>query len=147
MNPSPITFVSLKFLRVHVEADFGAQTIQSEDFNFDGAMLAWSLNHGKNEDGSWWVAVGFATSDDADSPRCAYNIDMQAMGVFRVSDGVEQINREALVFENGAALVYGAIREMALSITSRSVPGPLMLPTPSFMGAFKEHQKKLTQQQ
>ena len=146
MNPSPITFVSFKFLRVHVEADFEAQAIASENFDFSGAMLAWSLNHGRHEDGSWWVAVGFATQNADDSPRCPYNIDMQAVGVFRVSDNVAETKREELVFENGAALVYGSIRDMASTITARSLSGPLMLPTPSFMGEFKAHQQKLAKQ-
>ena len=147
MNPSPITFVSLKFLRVHVESDFEAPRV-AENFSFDGTMLAWSLNHGREGDGTWWVAVGFATDGDADtSARCPYNINMQALGHFRISDTVDADKLETIVFENGAALVYGAIRDMVSTITSRSAPGPLMLPTPTFVGAFAEHQQKPSQMQ
>jgi preprotein translocase subunit SecB len=146
MKPSPITFVSFKFLRVHVDVDFEAQAVVGDDFDFSGAMLAWSLNHGRHDEGSWWVAVGFATQNADDNPRCPYNIDMQAVGTFRVSDNVDEVKREELVFENGAALVYGAIRDMVSTITARSISGPMMLPTPSFMGEFKAHQQKLVKQ-
>ena len=45
-------------------------------------------------------------------------------------------------YEYGAALVYGAIREMVTNITSRSLAAPLTLPTPSFVGALElRHQK------
>jgi preprotein translocase subunit SecB len=143
MNPSPITFVSFKFLRVHIEVDFDAQTNPGEDFDFGGAMLAWSLNHGRHDDGTWWVAVGFATPSTDENPRCPYHIDMQAVGVFRVSDPIDEARREEIVFENGAALVYGSIRDMVSTVTARSISGPLMLPTPSFVGEFKTHQQKL----
>lgn len=141
MKASPLTFLSLKFLRVRVEADFEAQP-SPDAYDFDGAMLAWTLNHGRELDGRWWVAVGFAC-DQAATPserRSPYAIDVQAIGFFRVADSIEADRREALVCENGAALVYGAIREMVASITARSVPGALMLPTPSFIGTFKDGQ-------
>ncbi|WP_167769427.1 hypothetical protein [Thioalkalivibrio halophilus] len=44
--------------------------------------------------------------------------------------------------EYGAALVYGAIREMVTNITSRSLAGPLTLPTPSFVGALELRNQK-----
>ncbi|NMG16650.1 hypothetical protein [Aromatoleum bremense] len=145
MKPSPITFVDLKFLRVHVEADFHGEAKPADAFDFDGALLAWSLNHGQREDGSWWIAVGFATNDGTDGPNCPYKIDMQAIGVFEVSESVDAGIREELVFENGAALVYGAIRDMVSTITARSISGPLMLPTPTFVGSFAEHRGKLAE--
>lgn len=139
MKASPITFRALKFLRVNVEANHQADEKSAPEFDFDGAMLAWSINHGKRDDSDvWWVAVGFSTAnEDADADlQCPYHIDMQAVGEFTVSERIDADKREELVFENGAALVYGAIRDMVSSVTARSVLGPLMLPTPTFMGEF-----------
>ena len=70
---------------------------------------------------------------------------MQALGVFRVAESVGIDRREELVFENGAAHVYGAIRDMVSTITARSVPGPIMLPTPTFVGSFAEHRAPLAE--
>jgi putative zinc finger/helix-turn-helix YgiT family protein len=46
MKPSPLTLLTLDFLRVHVQAIHEAtQTV--EQFDFDGAMLSWSIQHGQ----------------------------------------------------------------------------------------------------
>ncbi len=139
MKPSPLTMLSLDFLRVHVQAIHEA-TQNAEQFDFDGAMLSWSIQHGQEEDGSWWLAVGFATDQQAQADkRCPYDLDMRAMGIFSIAETIAPERREEIVYENGAALVYGAIREMVASITARCIGGKLMLPTPTFMGAFASH--------
>ena len=50
--------------------------------------------------------------------------------------------KEKLAFESGSALIYGAIREMTINLTSRCIPGPLMLPTPMFKDSFEDYAKK-----
>lgn len=140
MKASPLRFVDLKFLRVRVEADFSSGPVEAKGFDFDGAMLSWSLDHGFEEDAKrWWVAVGFATGEAEGHPRCPYAIDVQAVGFFEVSETVPEERIETLVFENGAALVFGSIRDIVSTITGRSLPGPLMLPTPTFVDALKKH--------
>lgn len=136
MKPSPLTMLGLDFLRVHIEADHTAEQ-SAQAFDFDGAMLAWSIKHGQDKEGTWWVAVGFATDPQAAAKqRCPYDLDMRAMGIFSVADSYPAERREELVYENGAALVYGAIREMVATVTARSLAGKLMLPTPTFVGSL-----------
>lgn len=136
MKPSPLTLLTLDFLRVHVQAIHEA-TQSAEQFDFDGAMLSWSIQHGQEDNGRWWLAVGFATDAQApDEQRCPYDLDIRAMGFFTIADTVTAARREEIVYENGAALVYGAIREMVANVTSRCIAGKLMLPTPTFLGAF-----------
>lgn len=143
MKASPLKFQDLKFLRVHVEADFSADTLEPNGFDFNGAMLSWSLDHGFDKEAKrWWVAVGFATGEAEGKPKCPYAIDIQAVGFFGVSKAVPEEKVEALVFENGAALVYGAIRDLVSTITARGVLGPLMLPTPTFVGALGEQRAR-----
>lgn len=116
-----------------MEANFSADPLEPNGFDFNGAMLSWSLDHGFDEEAKrWWVAVGFATGEAEDKPRCPYAIDIQAVGFFGVYEAVPENKVEALVFENGAALVYGAIRDLVSTTTARGVLGPLMLPTPTF---------------
>ncbi len=70
--------------------------------------------------------------EDAQAP---YNIQVSVRGVVRMHltqaerQGEERRVR-ALV--NGASLLYGAVREMVSTITSRSAHGPLLLPLLSF---------------
>jgi preprotein translocase subunit SecB len=64
-----------------------------------------------------------------------------------VNEAFPQEKLERFVFENGAALVYGAIREMVTMTTARSAFGAIMLPTASFFGSFEEHQKNTQEQE
>ncbi|PYF99753.1 Preprotein translocase subunit SecB [Thioalkalivibrio sp. ALE21] len=140
MKPSPLTLHGIQFVRVHIEPDLESGFARAHHFDFDGSMLKWALDHGYDEqDGTWWVAVGFGTMNEEEEPRCPYILDVQAVGVFSVSEKYPVERHEGLAFEYGAALVYGAIREMVTNVTSRSLVGPLTLPTPSFVGAFEAH--------
>lgn len=138
MKPSPLTLHGIEFIRVHVESDLESKTRRAEDFQFDGATLRWGLEHGRDDDnGTWWVAVGFGTHNQEGESRCPYVLDVQAVGIVSVADDYPSEKHEQLAFEYGAALVYGAIREMVTNITARSLAGPLTLPTPSFVGALE----------
>lgn len=69
---------------------------------------------------------------DAQAP---YNIQISVRGIVRmhltqVNGQAEERRVRALV--NGASLLYGAVREMVSTITSRSAHGPLLLPSLSF---------------
>jgi preprotein translocase subunit SecB len=70
--------------------------------------------------------------EDAQAP---YNIQVSVRGIVRMHltqvDGQAEERRvRALV--NGASLLYGAVREMVSTITSRSAHGPLLLPSLNF---------------
>ena len=87
------------------------------------------------------MVVGFGTQPKNGEPRCPYFLDVQAVGIVSVSAEYPAENHESLACEYGSALVYGAIREMVTNITSRSLAGPLTLPTPCFVGALElKHQ-------
>lgn len=70
--------------------------------------------------------------EDAQAP---YNIQVSVRGIVRMHltqvDGQGEERRvRALV--NGASLLYGAVREMVSTVTSRSAHGPLLLPSLNF---------------
>lgn len=70
--------------------------------------------------------------EDAQAP---YNIQISVRGIVRMhltqADGQAEERRvRALV--NGASLLYGAVREMVSTVTSRSAHGPLLLPSLNF---------------
>jgi hypothetical protein len=138
MKPSPLILHGIQFVRVYVETDLESETRRADEFQFDGKTLEWGLDHGYDEDnGTWWVAVGFGTHQAEDEPRCSYILDVQAVGVVAVSQEYPDEKPEGLACEYGGALVYGAIREMVTNITARSLAGSLVLPTPSFVGALE----------
>jgi preprotein translocase subunit SecB len=70
--------------------------------------------------------------EDAQAP---YNIQVSVRGIVRMhlmqpKGQAEERRLRALV--NGASLLYGAVREMVSTITSRSAHGPLLLPSLHF---------------
>lgn len=137
MKASVLNLHEIRFLKVGIEVN--KEPIASEEeYDFTGADLGWNISHGKTARGEnvWWVAVSFSNLDDKSENVCPYRIDMRAAGIIEISDSVDQAKREELVFENGAALVYGAIREMVTTVTSRCIHGALVLPTPTFIGEF-----------
>lgn len=135
---SPLTFKSLKFLRVFVEVDFESK-VKVKDFDFDGVRLGFSVKHTKLQDGTWAVMLGFVSTNEKSDVLCPYEIDIQAVGTFSVALNFPEDKVEKLVYENGTALIYGAIRDMVVNITSRSSPGPIILPTPTFAGEYEEY--------
>lgn len=70
--------------------------------------------------------------EDGQAP---YNIQVSVRGIVRmhlaqVEGQAEERRVRALV--NGASLLYGAVREMVSTVTSRSAHGPLLLPSLNF---------------
>ena len=83
--------------------------------------------------------------EDAQAP---YNILISVRGVVRMhltqADGQAEERRvRALV--NGASLLYGAVREIVSTITSRSAHGPMLLPSLSFADLATHKSDELAQ--
>lgn len=141
MKPSVLTMLDLSFMGLHVEINPTFKR-SAKSFDFEGAMTGWTIEHGKrNDDGTeWWVAVRFGLESE-DEKQCPYEVEMKAVGRFSVDSCVPEEKREVLAFENGAALVFGAIREMISTMTARSAYGMLILPTASFVGSLEKHKQ------
>ena len=73
------------------------------------------------------VDVRFGSSDDTKPVR--YRGHLSVMGFFEVHPGFAEDKRLDLIRMNGGSLLLGAIREMVLTLTSRSARGPFELPT------------------
>ena len=81
--------------------------------------------------------------EDAQAP---YNIQVSIRGIVRMhltqADGQAEERRvRALV--NGASLLYGAVREMVSTVTSRSAHGPLLLPSLNFQDLVRHEPERV----
>jgi preprotein translocase subunit SecB len=78
------------------------------------------------------LTLRVAPKEDAQAP---YNIHVSVRGVVRMhlrqAEGQAE-ERRVLALVNGVSLLYGAVREMVSSVTSRSAHGPLLLPSLNF---------------
>ena len=88
------------------------------------------------------LALRVAPKEDAQAP---YNIHISVRGIVRMhltqADGQEE-ERRVLALVNGASLLYGAVREMVSTITSRSAHGPLLLPSLNFQDLARQEPEK-----
>lgn len=72
-----------------------------------------------------------------------YDIDIAIHGNFSISEEVKKEDRENMVTINGLAILYSAIRDQVMAISSRCVHGIFILPTVNFLDKKKEKQAAL----
>ena len=148
MKPSPIQLLQLMFKRVSVELD--AMHLPPEipnpliaAFTFDGVNIQTEVGIGVAEHDPERGQVFFlelrvvvdnkAIPEAMDQKFAPYAIDVAAEGVVLIPKGAERLGPpEDLAAVNGASLLWSAVREQVLSITSRMRAGPAMLPTVHF---------------
>jgi preprotein translocase subunit SecB len=142
MKPSILQLRDLLFVRTRIDIDPEFEG-EAGDFEFEGSKYRWETRYGHRDDEplKFWLGLEYALQSDKEK-RCPYIVDMKAVAFFDVDESVPEEKRDLLIYENGSALVFGAIREMIASITGRSLFGTLMLPTASFIDSFKEYQNK-----
>ena len=148
MRASPISLQDITFLKVQLETNKNFKE-QQGPYDFNATRCRYSIRHGKGKgENEWWVGFDFEVLEgEKKSPP--YTLEVIAMGLFSISEKIKEDRREELIFENGAALVYGAIREMVTNLSYRFPMGRLMLPTLSFVGEFnkkKEQEEKDSQE-
>ncbi|TAN52538.1 MAG: hypothetical protein EPN21_03780 [Methylococcaceae bacterium] len=70
--------------------------------------------------------------------KAPYDVEIEAVGLFEINKAVKKEFCLEMAEINGAAILYGAIRDQVLSLTSRCIHGPLMLPTVNFLDRRKQ---------
>lgn len=88
----------------------------------------------------WRVDLQIIMSSDKNKPF-NYSGSVAIRGIFEIHPEFPEHRREELIRINGAGILFGALREMILNVTSRSVKGPFLLPTVSFVEAGKGDQE------
>jgi len=117
-------------------------------FTFDGVNIRTEVGIGeaeRQESGQLYflelkVAVDNVPLPDAANQKFSpYTIDIATEGVVLVPNGAEKLGPpEDLAVVNGTSLLWSAVREQVLSITSRMRVGPVMLPTVHFHDLKKQ---------
>lgn len=148
MKSSPVQLQQLMFKQVNVELDpthLPAQVSNSlsSAFTFNGVNIQTEVGIGEAEPDptrgrlfslELRVLVDNQPLPQATDQRFApYTIEVAVEGVVLIPKGAEQYGApEDLAAVNGASLLWSAVREQVLSITSRMRAGPAMLPTVHF---------------
>lgn len=148
MKPSPIQLLQLNFKRVHVEIDAAHAPAEPPNpmttaFVFDGIGITTEVGLAEidmtHERGALYlvslrvVVNNQPAAGESESKFSPYLIDLDVAGVVLLPTGAEKLGpANDLVTVNGAALLWSAIREQLLTLTSRMPAGPVMLPTVHF---------------
>lgn len=147
MKASPVQMLQLFFKKVDVEFDLLHAPTEVPNpltnvFTFDGVPLNTEvtlseadLNHERGQ--LYAVSLCLRVQNESDeSPTVKFSpyiIDVTADALILVVKGAEKLDLpENLAIVNGASLLWSAIREQVLNITSRMQAGPVMLPTVHF---------------
>jgi hypothetical protein len=138
MRPSPIQLKHVIYTKVSVtpraaETEASGQAV---GFAFDGvgirAKVGMARKGGQEKDPRDFLVNLEIEIDNKEGKAAPYDIGVGVVGVFDVLPSLPKEKREDLVAVNGASILYGIIREVVLSLTSRFAGGALTLPGMNF---------------
>ena len=148
MKPSPVQLMQLMFKHVKVELDPTHLPAEVPNpltsvFTFDGVSLQSEVGIGESdphhERGTVFfvelrVVVDNEPNPDIKGQKYApYKVDVAVEGVVLLPKGAEKLgDAEDLAAVNGASILWSAVREQVLTITSRMRAGPVVLPSVHF---------------
>jgi hypothetical protein len=86
------------------------------------------------EDRTFAVRLGIRSDPEHGGAVLAYEFDLLFSGVVAcLPERTSEFDPEQMARQYGFAMIYGAMREQFLTLTSRMPNGPRLLPTVSFM--------------
>lgn len=154
MKAAPLQLLQVMFRKISVELDERHAPEEPPNpytsiFVFDGVEITTECGIGEldpsHERGRLYLVTLRVLIDNqpkGEAPERKYSpyvIDVEARGVVVVPKGAEQLAPpEDLAAVNGASLLWSAVREQVLSLTSRMPVGPVMLPTMNFHDLKKD---------
>ena len=136
MQQSRLRLEHYNLMHLHLEPVLEAESAALGSYaDFEKATLGSSIQFSPvelpNGESRYSVDLTLTAGPREGHSDFPYRLKIQLLGIFDGRDLPEE-KREALVAVNGASMLYGVAREVLLSLTSRSVGGPVMLPTVEF---------------
>jgi preprotein translocase subunit SecB len=113
MNPSPLQLERHFFTKVQIDSNPAGKVGAANQVN-----CAVEIGQAADDPKRYQVTLRLKLLSSPQNDAC-YTGEVHAVGLFRVVDGWPPEKLPLLVEANGAALLYGAIRELLLNLTSR----------------------------
>lgn len=138
MQPSQLQLLDLVYLGIKITTRAPAEgEVDNLPFDFNGVQITEGVDLSildEKKDDPKQFALKFRIALENEKGKFApYDVDIEVAGVFSIISNMPVADREDFVRVNGCAVLYGAIRDQVLTLTSRSARGPLMLPTVNFL--------------
>jgi preprotein translocase subunit SecB len=142
VEPSPLQLKQILFTKLSVEVAQDTEMVAkywAPEFDFSNTPITTRLELAVRDDQEvaptdfkLVLRLTMGVSDETRG-KVPYVIDICAHAYFQLDPAFPAENRQTLVRINGASMMLGAIREQVLMMTSRSVFGPLSLPSLRFL--------------
>ncbi len=146
MNHSALQLEHYELDSLHIEPVEGyipAGTAKYPSFNnadFNSSVEFGQAARGDDQPNYLWGIKLRLQAEPKEGSSFPYRFDITIVGFLNGERLVEDTHkREDLVLVNGTSLLYGAVRDEVLRLTSRMRHGSLLLPTSSFHGLAKSH--------
>jgi len=120
---SPIQLLSRKFLDIELHS----QSLDGGKKGFDMSHMI-AVVQDAEEPTHWRVKLGVRIANKEEEQSAPYLGEITIAGHFQLAEDFPTEKAEQMVYLNSGALLYGAIRELILSLTSQSIHGELILP-------------------
>ena len=139
LQPKGIVFEEVSILATLDETN---TPISTDNFDFQDVRLVCDVGHADVDvdvdidspsDDSMLVSIRLRIPNE-DGKKAPYKINIAVTGIFEwLNKSTDRTERRDLTVVNGATILYGAIREMVLTVTSRSMSGAMLLPSVNFI--------------
>jgi preprotein translocase subunit SecB len=149
MLPSKIQLHELLYFTFNISArENDSKDRETVPFDFNGVNVGESaslnvIDENKEDPKQFALKLRIVIENKEGKPA-PYNVEVEVAGLFLVNPIMPVEERAEFVLINGSSVIYGAIREEVLGLTSRGVNGPLMLPTVTFLD-YKDKLNKRAQ--
>lgn len=143
MQPSPIQLKDMSYIGFKVWARSLTEAEQESigTFDFNDVMIGESIEYasiGNQDDPESYAVKLKITISNEEGKKAPYDVDVEVAGLFSIDKKIPLSDREDFIVVNGCAILYGAIRDLILNLTTRSGNGALLLPTVNFL----DHRKR-----
>lgn len=147
MKPSPVQLVRMVFDKVSVELDPRHAPQEPYDFNsgflFEGVLFKTQVGFAEvegahPEEQVYEISLNLTVENKRQKEKknqrfSPYLLDIKGRAIVRMLKSVSKLAPlEDLAVVNGAALLWGAMREHVANLTSRMPAGQILLPTVNF---------------
>ena len=97
-------------------------------------LISTNIEGGEDKTNPYLLSVKLTVILESDTEHpCAYTGKVEIIGQFEVAKDFDITKRLDVMRVNAVSLLYGAVREMVMTITARSANGMLCIPTLSFI--------------
>lgn len=127
MNAYPLSLERYFFTKVELETHVDAEQSAPNEIQTEV-----EVGQAKDKPSRFQVVLRLKLLPPAKG-SASYTGQFHVVGFFRVADQWPKAKTQQLVQANGAALLYGAIREMVANLSARGPWPPLHLPTVTFI--------------